>query len=95
MELMAGGLPVVVDMDNNFFGDDFYVENGVHFIKAENRNPEYLAGIFIKLFENPSLRQKIGENAKVWVTETMSYDNISSKLENVYTDVLKKRLEKK
>lgn len=89
MELMASGLPVVVDMDTNFFGDTFPVEADKHFIKAEKRSPERLSTKFIELFENPELREKIGKAGKEWVEEIIIWERIIDKLEEVYCEVIK------
>jgi len=87
-EIMASGLPVVLDATDNFFGDDYPFKNGEQFISAKSRDPEYLSKIFIELFENPQLREKIGKAGQKFVREVITWDKIIDKLELVYIDAI-------
>ena len=91
MELMASGLPILADMDTNFFGNDFPIKSGKDFIKANSREPKWLADKFIELFEKSDLREQIGKSGKRWVTEVITWDRIINKLEAAYREVINKR----
>ena len=84
IETMASGLPVIVDADDNFFGDKFPIKANVHFIKAVNRNPRWLAAKFIELFENPRMRERIGKAGQRFVREVLTWDKIIDEIELVY-----------
>ena len=87
-EMMASGLPTVLDASNNFFGIQFPFVSDEHFIQAENRNERYLADIFISLFKQPDLREKIGKNGQKYVTQNLNWTTIIEKLENCYKTLI-------
>ena len=77
LELMAAGLPVLVDADNMAFGNDFPLLNNKHLITIESRSPEYLASIFISLFEDSEKRKMLGINGREFVNKIITWDKIS------------------
>lgn len=87
-EMMASGLPIVLDAPDNFFGDDYPFKNGEQFISVKSRDPEYLSKIFIELFENQQLREKIGKGGQKFVREVLSWAKIIDKIEIVYIDAI-------
>lgn len=87
VETMASGLPVIVDADDNFFGDKFPIKANEHFVKAVNRNSRWLAAKFIELFENPRMRERIGKAGQKFVREVLTWDKIIDEIELVYKDV--------
>ena len=86
LELMAAGLPVLVDADNKAFGEDFPLLNGKHLITIKNRTPEYLAGQFISLFEDEEKRRDLGNNGREFVRNTITWERISDILSNKYEE---------
>lgn len=89
-EMMTCGLPTVLDATDNFLGDNYPFRNGEHFIAVENRNPEYLTKIFIELFENPQMRERIGKAGQEFVREILTWDKVIDEIELVYKNALKK-----
>jgi len=95
IEIMASGLPVIVDADSDFFGDKFPIKANGHFIKIESRDPKWLAAKFIELFENPELRERIGRAGQKFVKETLTWDKITDEIELVYKNTLVKNEKEK
>lgn len=89
LELMASGLPVIVDADDDFFGPNFPFKSGEHFIKAESRDPEWLANKIIELFENPKMREEIGKNGRDFVLNTLTWERIIPEIENLYEEAIR------
>ena len=92
LELMASGLPVIVDADDDFFGNNFPIKANKHFIKAESRDPNWLASKFIELFENSGMREYVGKSAQKFVKEIVSWDRIISEIEKVYKDAILQKI---
>lgn len=88
IEIMASGLPVIVDADTDSFGEKFPIKADTHFIKIESREPKWLADKFIELLENPDLREKIGRAGQKFVREIFTWDKIANEIELVYKNVL-------
>ena len=88
LESMAFGLPVVLDATDDFFGEKFRFRSGEHYIRAANREPETLATTFIKLFENPELRKKVGHGGQEFVLETIRVEKTIDETELAYRSVL-------
>jgi glycosyltransferase involved in cell wall biosynthesis len=90
-EIMASGLPVVLDATDNFFGNNFPFKDGKHYIRAKSRDPKYLSEIFIELFKNLQLRKKVGIAGQQFVRKVLAWDKIVDKLETLYYEVTNKR----
>jgi glycosyltransferase involved in cell wall biosynthesis len=84
LELMASGLPVIIDAYDDNFGPDFPFKNGIHFVKLESKEPEWLANKIIELFENAEMRERIGKAGKDFVTIQLTWANIIPLIETVY-----------
>jgi glycosyltransferase involved in cell wall biosynthesis len=95
IELMASGLPVIIDAYEDNFGSDLPFKNGIHFIKLESRNPEWLANKIIELFHDPGIRERIGIAGKEFVLTNFTWKNIIPRIEQVYSDLIGKNDKKK
>jgi glycosyltransferase involved in cell wall biosynthesis len=96
IELMASGLPVILNVDENNFGPDKPFKNGIHYVKLESRNPEWLSKKIIELFENPDLRERIGKAGKEFVTTQLTWEKNIPLFENIYAEAIRnKQLKKK
>ncbi|CAN5395741.1 glycosyltransferase family 4 protein [soil metagenome] len=88
LELMAAGLPVIVDADNKTFGEDFPLINGKHLITIEKRTPEYLSSLFISLFEDAEKRNTLGTNGRDFVNKTITWKKLTDVLLKKYKEYL-------
>lgn len=88
METMAFGLPAVLDATDSFFGERFPFNADEHFVMAESREPDRLSEIFIRLFEHPELREKIGKGGQRFVVETLDKEKILDEVELVYRNAM-------
>ena len=88
LEIMGEGIPVIIDADDDFFGDKFPFKSGEHFVKVESRDPRWLAGKFIQLFEENELREKIGKSGEKFTEEILTWDKIIDELEVAYNAAL-------
>lgn len=88
LELMASGLPVILDADDNSFGNKYPFVNGKHFVKAESREPEWLAKKFIELFENSKMRENIGKAGRDFVQNTLTWEKIIPEIETLYREAI-------
>jgi glycosyltransferase involved in cell wall biosynthesis len=91
IELMASGLPVILDAYEDNFGPNLPFKNGIHFIKLESRDPKWLANKIIELYENPALREQIGSAGKQFVLEQLSWVKITPLMEQLYVSILSSR----
>lgn len=90
IELMASGLPVILDAYEDNFGPGMPFKNGIHFIKLDSRDPIWLSDKIIELFNNPDLREKIGRAGKEFVTTNLTWEKIMPSLEGIYIQAIKK-----
>lgn len=95
IELMASGLPVILDAYEDNFGPDMPFKNGVHFIKLESRNPEWIANKMIELFQNPEMRERIGNAGKEFVTKQLTWERTIPLFESIYVNEINKNLSKR
>ncbi len=90
MELMASGIPVVADIDDYFFGENYPILSNVHFVKVGDRDPKWLANNFLELFQNNELREKIGTNSKAFIENVMTWERIINDIDKLYHNILNK-----
>jgi glycosyltransferase involved in cell wall biosynthesis len=91
IELMVSGLPVILDAYEDNFGPDMPFRNGIHFVKLESRNPEWLSKKIVELFESPDLRARIGKAGKEFVTTQLTWEKNIPLFENVYAEAIKNK----
>jgi len=91
IELMASGLPAILNVEDDNFGPDKPFKNGIHYVKVESRDPEWLSKKIIELFENPDLRERIGKAGKDFVTTQLTWEKTCPVFENLYTEVIEKK----
>jgi glycosyltransferase involved in cell wall biosynthesis len=91
IELMASGLPVILDAYEDNFGPGMPFKNGIHFVKLDSRDPIWLSNKIIELFNNPDLRERIGRAGKEFVTTNLTWDKIMPLLEDIYFQAIKKK----
>ena len=88
LEAMASGLPVITSKPD-FCGAAELIEDGVNgFLMKENTDPYELADIIINLYKNPSLRKRIGENARKTALK-YTWENMAKKYEKLYMEILR------
>lgn len=88
IELMASGLPVILDAYEDNFGPDMPFKDGVHFVKLKNRDPEWLATKMIELFQNPDMRERIGRAGQKFVLKELSWGKAVKSYEAIYRSVI-------
>lgn len=88
-EMMAAGLPCIIDASDEFFGKKYSFLSGKHFISAGSRNPEELAKQCIKLFSNPKLRKQIGLNGQDFVINKLTWKQIMKEMIELYEETIK------
>ena len=84
LEAMAWGLPVVATDSG---GVPTLVENGYNGYLVSMRNVDELDNRISELLANPQLRDKMGTNAREFVSENHSWEALRSKLESYYERV--------
>jgi D-inositol-3-phosphate glycosyltransferase len=90
LEAMACGTPVVASQVG---GLAFLVQDGVTGYVVPDDDPAALGSRLAELILNPDLRQKLGEQA-VHYAQDYSWENITSRIKNLYTNVLTSQREK-
>jgi polysaccharide biosynthesis protein PslH len=83
LEAMACGCPVITNKSGAW---GFNIENGVNGFMAEN--DDEFAAIAIKLLKDPELVKTIGTNARKYIVENHTWDQIYSDLENIISEVI-------
>jgi len=84
MEAMAAGLPVIATR-----------ESGLPIIDGENglivpsKNVDAIVDVVIKLYEDKSLREKIGTVAAKTISENYTWEQYAEKVVEIYEDLLK------
>lgn len=84
IELMASGLPVILDADDDNFGPMMPFRDGIHFIKLKKRDPVWLATKIIELFGDSELRQNIGTAGREFVTTQLNWEKVLPLMEDLY-----------
>lgn len=87
LEAMASGLPIVA---TNVGGLPDIIEENLNGFLIEPRNPDEIANKIIFLLNNPYECKKIGLYNKEYVKK-YQWDFVIDKLEDTYTEVLKRR----
>ena len=88
IELMASGLPVIVNAGDMYFGDKFPIKDGKEFVGYDNHTSKDLANLIVHLFQNSRKRRMIGSNAQKFVRDKLKWENISIELETLYAKSL-------
>lgn len=91
IELMASGLPVILDAYEDNFGPDKPFKNMIHFVRLESRDPKWLSKKIIELFNNPDLREKIGRSSKEFVLKNLTWEKVIQSFENIYIDAISEK----
>ncbi|MDD2228293.1 MAG: glycosyltransferase family 4 protein [Candidatus Cloacimonetes bacterium] len=84
IELMASGLPVILDAYDDNFGSDMPFKNGVHFIKLESRDPDWLAEKIVELMNDSELRERIGKAGQEFVLTQLTWGRVLPLIEALY-----------
>ena len=88
LEAMACGLPVVTSINN---GGAEIITHGVDgFVLRDARDPEELAHIIAHLYEDPDLRQRIGENA-ARTARAYTWEKNAKQMHALFTEVLARK----
>jgi glycosyltransferase involved in cell wall biosynthesis len=85
LEAMICGLPVIITHQCNF--PEVTQHNAGIIINPEMNE---LAEAMIKLLENPSLAEKMGENGKKLILEKFTWDRVADRMIETYNRILKK-----
>jgi spore maturation protein CgeB len=78
LETLAMGIPTITNMTKDYAG--WLPENP--FVVANNAKELY--NKLIELIENKDLREQIGINGKKWVDEYHGFNNVNSRLKELY-----------
>ncbi|MFD1736551.1 1,4-alpha-glucan branching protein domain-containing protein [Bacillus salitolerans] len=87
LEAMIAKKPVIV---SNTGGLTSFVQNGITGITVEPESSEELAEAIIALLSNPSLADKIAQNAQQVAIEEYNWDHIGVRTVLLYRDILNK-----
>ncbi|MCM8792743.1 MAG: glycosyltransferase family 4 protein [Candidatus Omnitrophica bacterium] len=84
LEAMGNGLPIIAPLVGGF---SEIIEDGVHGLLVENRNPFDFAEKCLALYDNDQLRMRMGEAARQRVKEDFSIEKMVSQYYKLYRDV--------
>jgi D-inositol-3-phosphate glycosyltransferase len=84
LEAMAMGTPVIA---SEVGGLAHLIQHGVNGFHVPSRNPEALAARILQLLESPRLRQKLGQNARLYAQQ-YAWENIVQQMLAVYNELL-------
>lgn len=87
MEAMSCGLAVISTFHS---GIPELVQNGESGLLTKENDAEGAADAILKIIENPSLAEYLGENARKKIEESFDLNKLNKKLENILLDVSKK-----
>lgn len=90
IEAMACKKPVIGCLGE---GPEDYIKSGLNGFLIEPRDTEGLTGILKQLFQNPSERLQVAENARVLVENDYNWNNAAKQIKDVYLNTLN-RVEK-
>jgi len=87
LEAMASGLPVITSKPE-INGAAELIDNGINgFIMKDNTDPYELKEIVLNIFKNPSMKMKIGKNARETALK-YTWENMAKKYEKLYMEIL-------
>lgn len=81
LEASLAGLPIIT---TNTGGIPEIIQNEENGILIESKNPEQIANALKKLFENPELKNKLGENARKQVLEKFGFEKMMKETMKIY-----------
>jgi len=88
LEAMASGLPVITS-EPEICGAAELIDNGINgFIMKDNTDPYELKEIVLNIFKNPSMKMKIGKNARKTALK-YTWENMTKKYEKLYMEILR------
>lgn len=85
IEAMASGTPVVV---SNVGGLKWTVQNNLTGYKVPAKNPLELARKMVKILDDPELEKRLGQNARIYVSQNFDWQNIAREIKKIYTDLV-------
>lgn len=85
LEAMAFGLPVITRSVGGL--KDFFENNKMGFM-TESRDPAVLAGLIMKLIDNPKLRIQIGRYNQEYVKDHVIASKVAERIERIYEGVV-------
>jgi glycosyltransferase involved in cell wall biosynthesis len=88
IEAMAMGVPVV---GTKVMGTIDVVQDGLTGLLIPFGDPIALASAVSRLFSEPSLKQKLCENANKYVREYYSRESVTAKIESLYCELVQGR----
>lgn len=89
MEAMAAGLPVVSGEISKEY-DFKYLKNWENIVMVPTGNSEKMADALLKLLGNEKLRETIGLNAKLTLTNQYSWDSVCNQYLSIYKESINK-----
>ena len=88
LEAMASGLPVITSKPE-INGAAELIKNGINgFILKDNTDPYELKEIVLNLLKNPSMKMRIGKNARKTALK-YTWENMAKKYEKLYMEILR------
>jgi len=84
-EAMSAGLPSVV---SDISGNSQLIDPEVHGLRSELRNEASIADCLVRLFEDPALRARMGEAARLRIVDNYSLDQVADRYEQLIQEVI-------
>jgi glycosyltransferase involved in cell wall biosynthesis len=85
-EAMAMQVPVIT---SNVCGIEELVDDGINGILVPPKNPEAIADAIEKIFNQPGLRRRMGEEGRKKIVKNFNIKNEVRKLEEIFTQAVK------
>jgi len=86
LEAMAAGKPLVA---TRVGGLPDVVHDDLTGILVEERDPSALAAAIVRLANDPDLRNRLGENGRTAIRDSMNWDVVAERFESVYERVVR------
>jgi len=87
LDFMAGSRPVIATVKNNGDAAKIIKKANCGFVISSGKGKE-VANIVLKIYQNPSLREKLGKNGRIYAEKYFSLNSCGERFEELFSKII-------